>query len=164
MSRLVVVLPLVPLSDDAAFSLADWPLHVTIAPTFTIEIDISEVISLLDSRVTWAGSLSVLAGHDEGFGRAGDIPVTVVAATEPLLELHDHLVDVLGSAGAIFDDPDFVGPGYRPHVTKTRHAFVTPAQTLVLQQAALVDMEPMGDDRLRRVAWTRALPNQTRSA
>jgi len=57
----------------------------------------------------------------------------------------------------VFDDPEFTGRGYQPHVTMTRSGRVSLGDLLTLRQAALVDMAPAGDRRLRRVVWARTL-------
>jgi hypothetical protein len=157
MPRLVVVLPLAPLEDGDGFPLNAWPLHVTIAPTFEIGVSTDRVAEVIRPVVARSAELRLTAGPDEGFGRALDIPVTVVVPTPELLLLHRELMDRLTRTGAIFDDPDFTGDGYRAHVTKTRAAGVNPGDTMTATQATLVDMKPHGEDRLRRVVWAAAL-------
>jgi len=157
--RLVVVLPLQPLELGSGFALRDWPLHVTVAPTFVIEQGLPAVLAAITPRLAEQRSIGVCAGPDEGFGRSGNIPVTVVDASVELINLHLALVGALRVAGAVFDDPDFVGAGYRAHVTKTRTAQLSPGDPMLLRQAVVVDMEPAGDDRLRRVIWTQLFRN-----
>ena len=48
-SRLVVVLPLQPLTVGDGFSLSDWPLHVTVAPTFVVTADLNAVTAALSA-------------------------------------------------------------------------------------------------------------------
>ncbi len=152
-SRLVVVLPLQPLTVGDGFSLSDWPLHVTVAPTFVVTADLNAVTAALTPVLRSQRTLRVEVGRDEGFGRSGRIPVSVVEPTPRLNDLHCRLVAVLSDIGAVFDDPEFIGPNYRAHVTKTRAAQSHPGEELTLTQAAIVDMEPKGDGRLRRVVW-----------
>jgi hypothetical protein len=59
--------------------------------------------------------------------------------------------------GADFDDPGYTGRGYRAHVTATAGARMTSGQVALLEQAAIVDMEPVGRERLRQVVWVSAL-------
>jgi hypothetical protein len=58
-----------------------------------------------------------------------------------------------GPAGTVFDDPEYTGPGYRAHVTVTVDARLQAGEVAVLRQAAIVDMEPIGPQRLRQVVW-----------
>ena len=152
-SRLVVVLPLQPLTVGDGFSLSDWPLHVTVAPTFVVAVDLDTVIAAIAPVLVAQPTVRERVGHDEGFGRSGRIGVSVVVPSRGLGDLHARLVAALTDIGAVFDDPEFIGVGYRAHVTKTRTAQSVPGDVLTLSQAAIVDMEPQGDGRLRRVVW-----------
>jgi 2'-5' RNA ligase len=161
-SRLVIVLPLLPLRVGIGFSLQDWPLHLTVAPTFVIggddvDSDIADVVAAVTPTVTEQPSLTVRAGSDAGFGHSGKIPVTLIEETAELSRLHQRLLSALLAIGAVFDDPEYAGQGYRPHVTVTRLARVSAGEPMTLRQAAVVDMAPSGDGRLRRVVWVRAL-------
>jgi len=166
-SRLVIVLPLESLGVGDGFSLKDWPLHLTAAPTFVIGGDdiavqnvdatYAKVVGVTAPTLAGQQQLTVRAGLDAGFGHSGKIPVTLIEPSTELLGLHHRLVDALRSVGATFDDPEFVGPGYQPHITVTRSSRVSLGEVLTLRQAALVDMAPAGDRRLRRVVWVRTL-------
>jgi hypothetical protein len=156
------VLPLQLLAVGAGFPLKDWPLHLTVAPTFVIgaddvAADMTAVLTAITPILAAQRTLTVRAGPDAGFGHSGKIPVTLVEPSADVLDLHRRLLDELLTVGAEFDDPEFVGPGYRPHVTVTRSARVSMNDLLTLRQAALVDMTPAGHRRLRRVIWARPL-------
>jgi len=152
-SRLVVVLPLQPLTVGVGFSLSDWPLHVTVLPTFVVAVDLGAVVAAIAPVLAPQPALRERVGYDEGFGRSGKIPVSVLVPSRALSDLHARLVAALADIGAVFDDPEFIGKGYRAHVTKTRVAESFPGDVLTLSQAAIVDMEPEGNGRLRRVVW-----------
>ncbi len=156
-SRLVVVLPLQPLDDGCGFTLREWPLHLTVAPTFTIATDVASLIATIAPIFIDRPAIGVRAGRDEGFGRRMNRAATVVDTSDELRALHGALCTALVRSGAHFDNPDFTGPGFRPHVTKTRRAALRAGEELELRQAAMVDMAPHGDRRLRRVLWTAAL-------
>jgi hypothetical protein len=47
MARFVVVLPLVPLAAGDEFTVADWPLHVTLVEPFPTALGADEVAGLL---------------------------------------------------------------------------------------------------------------------
>lgn len=156
MPRLVVVLPLELLHDGDGFSLRDWPLHLTVAPTFT-GVALAAVVPAITPVLFTQRPFRLRVGPDEGFGHSQRIPVSVVEPSAELMDLHVALLDALRTAGANFDDPEFVGNGYRAHVTVTRNARVKQGDQLTLHQAAVVDMAPEGDQRLRRVVWTMTL-------
>ena len=152
--RLVVVLPLHPLEGGAGFTLREWPLHLTLAPTFTTTDDLAATEAAVAPLLTSRSTILVRAGREEGFGRSMSRPASVVDASPELIGLHLALVAALMATGAEFDHPEFTGTGYRPHITRTRVAGATAGDLLELRQAAIVDMAPAGDQRLRRVVWT----------
>ena len=157
MPRLVVVLPLEPLAVGAGFPLSQWPLHVTVAPTFVVHQELTDVVEAITAVLIDQPVLHARVGHDEGFGPSMTIPVAVVQPTPELTDLHLRLVGALLGMGAAFDDPQYIGPGYRAHITATRLAAGEFGQQLNLRQAAIVDMEPQGDRRLRCVVWARSM-------
>ncbi len=154
MSRLVIVLPLRPLAVGDAFTLREWPLHVTVAPTFVIVGGLPAVLSAASPILLAQPALTLRVGPEEGFGHAMNVPVSLVEPTAELTRLHDGLVTALLAAGAQFDDPEFVGAGYRPHITLKGVAALQPGDGLALRQAAVVDMAPAGERRSREVVWT----------
>ena len=155
--RLVVVLPLEPLELGAAHPLKTWPLHVTAAPTFVIDAELSTVVEAIGPSLAQQRRLHLRAGEDAGFGDSGNIPVSLVEPSAALTDLHRRLVALLRASGATFDKPHFTGAGFNPHVTMTRIARSSLGNPLDLRQATIVDMEPRGADRLRRVVWTAEL-------
>jgi len=157
--RLVVVLPLDPLTVGAGFSLRDWPLHLTVVPTFT-GVDLQAGLLAIGPILAAQGPLQLCAGPEEGFGRSMRIPVSVIEMSRELIDLHGALLRALLAVGAISDDPEFTGDGYRAHVTMTRNARLHEGDHLNLRQAAVVDMTPEGNQRLRRVVWTKTLTDE----
>jgi len=151
------VLPLLPLMAGDAFTLREWPLHVTAAPTFVIAGGLPTALPAVTDVLQAQQTLVLRVGPEEGFGHATNVPVSLVEPTTELIRLHESLVTALLAAGAQFDDPEFVGAGYRPHITLKGVAALQPGAGLTLQQAAVVDMAPAGDRRVREVVWTTEL-------
>ena len=157
MPRLVVILPLEPMAVGDGYPLSTWPLHLTVAPTFVIDVDLARVIAAVAAALRPEPALTLTAGPDAGFGRSMNLPVSLIEPNPQLQAVHLALVDTLEQLGATFDDPDFTRDGYGPHVTMTRLDRVRPGDRLDLRQAAIVDMQPVGDDRNRYVVWTHSL-------
>lgn len=158
--RAVVVLPLRPLQVGDSFTLARWPLHLTVVPTFVAEGNLEAVVAIIKPLLQGGPPLELRVGADEGFGRAQRIPVSLIEPTTELNALHRGLIAVLTARGAVFDDLDFIGSGYRPHITVTKLDRVQPGDLLRLEQATIVDMEPIGLQRLREVVWVTPLEHQ----
>jgi len=153
-SRLVIILPLRPLALGDAFTLRDWPLHITVAPTFVIFGGLPAVLSAVTAVLSPHSALRVSVGPEEGFGHAMNVPVSLVDPTAELRLLHADLSAALVAVGARFDDPDYVGDAYRPHITLKGAAALPRGADVTLHQAAVIDMAPDGERRLRRVVWT----------
>jgi len=163
-SRLVVILPLRTLAAGDAFTLREWPLHVTVAPTFVIASGLPAVLPAVTEILLTQPTLRLRVGSEEGFGHAQNVPVSLVEPTAELNRLHSLLIAALLAVGAKFDDPEFIGAAYRPHIT-LKGADALPRGTgLTMSQAAVVDMAPAGERRLREVVWTTELTAESRQA
>jgi hypothetical protein len=149
-TRLVVVLPLAPLAAGARFSFRDWPLHLTIVPVF--EASVAESIERM-TRFT-AAPIAVTVGGDEGFGSSLSMVVSVIERSPELDALHINLISALGTP--VFENPEYTGAGYRPHVTVKKHGRVNRGDRLDLTQLALVDLTPGADREVVAVRPLRA--------
>ncbi len=144
--RFVVVLPLIPLAIGDRFLTRDWPLHITIVPVFTADATLEHVADAL-----YGQRLTVTGGGEERFGRGNSVRVTVIEPTPNILSLHRGLLQNLAPLHPVFDEPDFTGDGFRPHVTRRAFGGVERGAVLELDQLAVVDMTPGQPDRMRRV-------------
>jgi 2'-5' RNA ligase len=142
MSRYVVVLLLQPVAVGDSFITREWPLHVTLLPVFASPATPAELGDRLAAAAGAAEPVAVVAGADEGFGPAKTIPVTVIEPNPDLDALHAAFMTAIENAEPEYENPEFTGPGYRAHVTIKRYERVTAGDRLMLEQVALVDMEP----------------------
>ena len=154
MSLFVVVLPLYPLEEDDSFSVSDWPLHVTVVPTFSIDLSATDVAAEMATEFASHETVTVTAGEDELFGPLANMLVTVIDDSPALQSLHLSLTASLKALGATFESPEFVANGYRAHVTATQHCRLTAGDELLLEQLALVDIQPDPSTDRRRVTAT----------
>lgn len=159
MSSFVVVLPLTPLRVGDGFSLSAWPLHVTVAQNFATALDAEAIGRLLADALGDTPVIDITIGDEALFGRLENVPVALVEPSPRLRTLHDDLRSALDERGAVlFENPEFGGDGYRPHVTATKREHARSGERFALSTIALVDMAPAGDERHRRVVWTATLP------
>jgi hypothetical protein len=93
------------------------PLHLTYVDAFEIELAPSEFINKMQHYFHDQPKFSVMPIADELYGPDKDIPVTVMELNSALKELHDQLIKYLESEKAIFINPQFVGDGYKPHIS-----------------------------------------------
>jgi 2'-5' RNA ligase len=142
MSRVVVVLPLVPLTVGDSFLVAAWPLHITVVPPFATEAPVPELEAALATAIGDAPAIAVRAVGDDLFGRRHTIPVTLIDDNERLTALQRRLVAAMRGFASTPDDRAFSGPEFRPHVTVKGENRVHNGDDLLLRQVALVDMAP----------------------
>lgn len=154
MPRLVVVIPLTPLQTGERFVVKRWPLHVTVLAPFTTDAAPAEIKRVTAAALAEFEEITVVAGHDELFGRHHDIPVTVMVDNAALTRLHDRLVEALRPLAANQNEPAFDGPDFRAHVTVKEHRRVQSGDELRLSQIALVDMAPRASPDGRTVLAT----------
>jgi 2'-5' RNA ligase len=157
MPRFVVVLPLAPLAEGDGFSMSTWPLHVTVVPTFVTEAAAGTIAAALGPLIEGEPVIEAFAAHDELFGPRENVRVATLAASAPLSRLHERLRSAVLPHGIRFDNPEFTGPGYRPHVTATRRERLAAGDRLSLAQAALVDLAPQSGTGHRVVVAAFAL-------
>jgi 2'-5' RNA ligase len=148
MARFVVVLPLVPLTAGDEFTVADWPLHVTLVEPFQTELSPAVVAEVVGRAASGAGVIRASGGEAAMFGRRRDVPVTLVEEGGALEQLRDHALAALGDAGVDFGR---VRPDFRPHVTRKHGRQLRPGEPVVLETVALVDMHPAAGSHHRSV-------------
>lgn len=154
MARFVVVLPLVPLAAGDEFTVAQWPLHVTLVEPFPTSLDAAGVAAVLGDVAGIgrdARAIHAAAGEDAMFGRRRDVPVTLVVDGGELAALRTRTLAALRHAGVdVQPRLDF-----RPHVTRKQHGRVHQGDRVELATVALIDMRPPQGGHHRRVvaAW-----------
>jgi 2'-5' RNA ligase len=154
MARFVVVLPLVPLAAGDEFTVADWPLHVTLVEPFATELTAEAVAHVLGPVASGAHVVTAAAGDEAMFGRRRDVPVTLVRDHGELEALRMRALEAIRIAGVhIAVDPS--RKEFRPHVTRKQHGRLRPGDRVVLDTLALIDMRPPEGSHHRRVmaAW-----------
>ncbi|MFF5794082.1 2'-5' RNA ligase family protein [Paeniglutamicibacter sp. NPDC012692] len=144
----VLVAFVVPVQAGLVFSRASWPLHITLARFDTRETA-DDVRARFDHVLPTQLGFDVRIGSDAQFGRNGSVPVSLVEPEPALQRLHAAALEALG--------PQVHLPGaqhnrsnYRPHVTHAETRLL-PGDQIRIRQAALVDLRPDNDPRLRRV-------------
>ena len=148
MGAFVLVAFVVPVPAGLVFPRTSWPLHITVVRFDTRETA-DAVRARLDAVLPVLLGFGVLIGSDAQFGRDASVPVSLVEPEPALLRLHLAALEALGPQvhlpGARHNDPN-----YRPHVTHA-DTRLRPGDKIRLRQAALVDLRPDNDPRLRRV-------------
>jgi len=133
---------------------SEWPLHLTLLGNFTTNAPIEHIINALTSYTENIKPFEIAVGDESLFGTNEDILVSVLQTNGAIKKLHNGLKGIMGAQEAIYDNSDFVGAGYNPHVTVQETARLNIGQKILVGDITLVDMEPNGDSSKRRVVRT----------
>lgn len=137
-----------PQTRDNEFSMAEWPLHITLTDVFAVDRDatnldkkVAQLIGRMPPVTTIAQQQTIL----------GETLVVLVEKTDRLIELHNHLVDLLETCGATFNMPEFTRGGFLPHCTVQKTSQIRQGEEIVISTIALVDMFPDGNWQRRKI-------------
>lgn len=139
------------INEDDEFSAGNWPMHLTLAATFSIQWDVYALIRELAKITDESKPIQSNIIQFDNFGPKGQVPVALVKPTNDITNLHFAIIDVLKMAGAVYNDPQYNLEGYRPHVTITDNSNINIGDELILNNLALIDMFPGGNQHQRKV-------------
>lgn len=148
--KYAIIQPFEPLTIGDEFSSGDWPLHTTIADTFTVDWT-DELWRDITAYVAGIQPFDVSAGDDAYFGAHGETTVTLLHPTPEIQHLHDSVVDVLSAADAIFNNPEYTHQGFKPHATVQRHARLVYNDVVKFTSLYVIDMFPDSNPYQRKV-------------
>lgn len=139
MARFVVVLPLVPLVVGDTFTVAQWPLHLTLVEPFETDAEVEALNAALSPVAAVAAPVPAVVGEDAMFGPRRNILVSLVHDDGALLALRVAAMAALREHGV---DLGHTRTDYRPHVTAKQHARMHAGDRLMLDSVALVRLRP----------------------
>lgn len=160
MQKYVLIHILEPIANNTQFSMYDWPLHVTLSPRFAVDIKQKGFNANLNNLITKQNPVKTIVKKDAKFGKDSQVHVSLLDLTPQLFELHNELLDLLESYGAVFDEPKYSRSGYKPHVTVQKAGRVFEGDTITIDSLTLVDMFPECDIKQRKVLKTYRFRNE----
>lgn len=122
---------------DVGYEFIEWPLHITIVPWFPCD-DEKKLDAILEEIAGNHPVFSVTVGPAEWFGPKKDVPVNLVEASPALMALHIAVFEALEKNNFPIHQKEFVGAGYRAHITHQKHGQKHPRQILRLKSFTLV--------------------------
>lgn len=136
----------------AEFSMAQWPLHITMADVFAIDLKNVRLNERLAGLLAAMQPFTVTVGELADLGPpASPTRVRLIDPSNELRALHETLINFLEGHEAVFNTPEYTRKGFLPHVTVQGAAHL-PFGTLVsIHCLSLVDMFPGGDHTRREV-------------
>lgn len=142
--RYVIIKLLEKLQDGDEFFPENYPLHITIVPSFQLERMDDALLGKIKQLCSGLKTFSVIAGVDEFFGPNGEVHVTTMIMNDELQELHASLVSILSEAGAIFDEPQYMLENYRAHATVQETIRLSKGDSIVVDSITVIDKLPNG--------------------
>lgn len=155
MSQKYVIVHFIDISKvPNEFPYTEWPLHVTLLANFTISQPIETLIEKLELFAQETEPFEIMSDGEDLFGPNQNVAVSLIQPSESIRKLHADLVSITKSLGAEYDEPKFMGEGFRPHATKQVGSHLADKQMLTLSNFTLVDMYPNNDINRRRTIKT----------
>lgn len=136
-----------PMDEGETFLMTDWPLHITLADVFAIDI----TDELMNDLKEYLDTLPYTITQIKSEGTLGMTAVWLVENTPKLQAIHDTLVDILEQHGAVFNTPEFTRSGFIPHITKQSNSGMKIGDKISVDLVSLVDMFPDRDWQKRKV-------------
>lgn len=149
--KYTIVQFLEPTEEQQSFSMDSWPLHLTLADVFAVDLD-DQIVGQLGDLIASENSITVEAGTEDTLGDAKNpIKVTLIQNTTELQSLHNLITSFLENNGAEFNSPQFTHGGFLPHVSVQGKKKLTPGEELNIKRLSLIDMFVDGDWQQRKV-------------
>lgn len=137
---MVIVAPLEPLTVGESFVVSKFPLHVTLVPPFRVECDWLELSAVVEAIADDTDRLMADVIGQEGFGPDSGIMVSLIRATDFLLNVHSVLTEALRPLGWAAQEAHYNGSGFRPHITGNNERHVVRGENFILGEMAIVEM------------------------
>ncbi len=146
-----------PLTTASVYEV--MPLHCTLMHRFFSSLSPSALVDSIRPLIDQTEPLRLHATDRIAFGPHRTM-VAVIQASPALLELHAALYRSLTQLGVRYTETDWVGLGYRPHVTDQTDAAMAVNATVLSQAIYLVEVEHplLGQKRFIRSKLRLAAP------
>jgi 2'-5' RNA ligase len=133
------------------FSMQEWPLHVTLADVFAVSCQPDELLERLGETLKRCRPMHARVTGEDWFGEKGDVHVMLLDKGG-LQILHEAIVDTLNGCGVVFNNPQFIMDGFKPHSTvKSEAVSLRIGDDVFVDSISLIDMFPEGDPFRRKI-------------
>lgn len=149
--RYLIAYLLEKLEDGYEFDPNEYPLHVTIVPSFILDSIDAKTIKAIQDICANTKTISLTALDDAYFGPNKDIAVSPFATSEPLLFLHTQLSEALKRHGAEFEEEQYMFDAYRAHASVQKSARLRQGDEVTIDSITIIDKFPGSNPDKRRV-------------
>ncbi len=152
--RYVIIKLLEQLKEGDEFSPENYPLHITIVPSFQLERMDDVLLGKIKRLCDNLKAFTLTAGQDEFFGPNREVHVTTMVMNDEIRRLHNRLVGILADAGAIFDEPEYMFENYHAHATVQRATRLYSNDSVTVEDVTIIDKLPNGNPDKRKLLKT----------
>jgi 2'-5' RNA ligase len=142
------------LPDGYEYSMADWPLHVTLADVFAIDGDPNDLLVDLSKQLSAHSTVKSEVVGEEWFGEDRSVYVKLLNKTDELQQLHETILAVLQRHNVKFNSPEYTKEGFRPHSTVQKNGRLELNDVVMFDSVTLIDMFPDENPTRRRILGT----------
>jgi len=136
------------------FSSEKWPLHLTLLMHFNTDKPVEHIVTELEKCTNKLKAFEVLVESESEFGPNLNVPASIIQASKELSELHANLMGVVKKLDATYDEPIYIGTGYRPHVTTQGGVKLSIGQTLLVDNVTLAERIEVPKGKLIKIVKT----------
>lgn len=155
MSQKYVIVHFIDIANvPEEFPSSEWPLHVTLLANFTIAQPLEQLKNDLADYALQAKPFDITVEGEALFGPSKNVAVSLIRPNNNITKVHNNLSSITIKLRAIYDEPAFMGDGYRPHATIQHNSHLADKQTVTLNDLTLVDMYPKNDINRRKIIKT----------
>lgn len=134
------------------FPREETPLHATLAGVFAINQTGDDIAAILNEGLDEERAFDIEGEVIESWGEG--LNVTTIKRSDEFDELYRKVQEILLNNSAVFNEPEYLGDGFRPHVTVQKSGRLGIGSTAVIRNVSLVDMFPNSDGNQRRIHAT----------
>jgi hypothetical protein len=116
----IITLEISPLKVGEMYN--PLPTHLTLVSRFWTSLTSEELARLVKPVFKNTDKIQLLFG-DAAFMGPQRKEVNLIAISYELIRLHMELFELLNSSNALFTNPQWVGGGFKPHITKRKEVF-----------------------------------------
>jgi hypothetical protein len=129
------------------FSMDDWPVHITLADVFAVEL----TDTIMNDLISLAGDTTPIEIIGKCDALLGETKVVLLDRNPLLLDFHHKLIGVLEEHGATFNTPEYTKEGFVAHSTVQKNGRLQLHEIVKVSSYSLVDMFPDNNWKQRKI-------------
>ena len=143
------------MEEGTKFFWKNWPQHITLVDIFAVDWENANLQDKLEDLLANLKAFKIVVADDTSFGLPTEpATVTLFEKSTDLQSLHNNIIELLKNAGAVFNNPEYIGEGFVAHSTVQKDKHLKKGGAVKVSEVTIVDMFPNGDGLMRRILQT----------